>query len=68
MQAQIILGFDSSVAFSVDAQTGVSFEEAKARLQALEALLGQAGIPLVYTGEVERHVHHHAPQAVQAHA
>lgn len=57
MQAKLIMGFNGTFAFTVDGQAGVSFEEAKAKLEQVEAILGAAGIPLNYLGGVEQHLH-----------
>lgn len=55
MRVRLVLGADGSMALAVDNEQGVTFEEAKFKLDRLTAILGD--LPIVMTGEVERHIH-----------
>lgn len=65
MRVELILGNDGSAAISVANGEAGSFEEARAKLERVKALLGD--LPIEFAGEVERHVHGPDGQHVHTH-
>ena len=55
MDIKLTFATDGSMAISIDREQGVDFEEAKTRIAALKAVLGD--VPVIWTGDVERHTH-----------
>lgn len=67
MIVDVIIADDGSVVLSVDNTEGLTFEEAKAKLEDVRERLGAAGAPIVFEGDVERHVHPHEEGRVHSH-
>lgn len=63
MQVKLVMAADGSMVCAVDNEQGVTYEEAARRLQVLRNVLGE--LPILFTGEVERHVH--GPESVHVH-
>lgn len=55
MDIKLTFATDGSMAISIDREQGVDFEQAKTRIGALKSILGD--VPIVWTGDVERHIH-----------
>lgn len=55
MDIKLTFAPNGAMAITIDREQGVDFEAAKARLNALKAILGN--VPVVWTGDVERHTH-----------
>ena len=43
------------MAITIDREQGVDFEDAKKRIEIIKAVLGD--VPVVWTGDIERHTH-----------
>jgi isochorismate hydrolase len=57
MNGQIVFAPNGQLVVAIDNDGVSTFEEAAAKITALKAALKQLGVPLVFTGEVEQHVH-----------
>lgn len=67
MELEIIIMPDGSVAIAADEQEGYSFEEARHRMETFQQAAGLAGVPIRWTGEIERHTHGPDGQRVRRH-
>lgn len=56
---QLHIAFDGAqiVAWADAERDSATFEEAAAKIQAVQQVLAAAGVPIQFTGEVERHAH-----------
>lgn len=57
MEVKIIIAEDGSVAIFVEKQDGVSFEDAKARLEKFQADCNLIGVPIAWGDSIEMHLH-----------
>lgn len=54
---QLHIAFNGAQIIAWVENDGSSFEEAAGRIQAVQQVLAAAGVPVQFTGEVERHTH-----------
>lgn len=57
MEVQVIIGLDGSVAIVVENQNGLSFEDAKARLEKFQEECNLIGVPIAWGESIEMHLH-----------
>jgi hypothetical protein len=67
MEVKIIMGLDGSVALVVENQNGITFEEAKAKLEAFQAQANLVGVPISWGESIEMHLHDAKGQHVHQH-
>lgn len=68
MKGTIVFAPDGSTVIAIENDGVSTFEEAASKLSALKKELAALGIPLTFTGEVERHVHTDPRDRLLAHA
>lgn len=67
MELEIIIAPDGSVAIAVDNQDNLTFEEASQKIKKFQEAADLAGVPIQWSGEIERHSHGPDGQHVHRH-